>query len=92
LLFFDGCNTFRYFDDLRARAEGKSTRSLDVIGSTTELYWNETADNLFVVLDGVMRGDDADTMTSTADRLNRTDSADQTRYFVTNGFADNPPG
>ena len=26
LMFFDGCNTFRYFDDLRSRTPGKTTQ------------------------------------------------------------------
>ncbi len=89
LLFFDGCNTFRYFDDLRAKAAGKSTASLDVIGTTTELYWDDTAANLFTALDGVMRGDDADALSLALNRVNREGPDDDRRFVVTNGFADN---
>ncbi|MEW5740977.1 MAG: peptidoglycan-binding domain-containing protein [Myxococcota bacterium] len=90
LLFFDGCNTFRYFDDVRARARGKSTGTLDVIGSTTELYWDDTADNLFAVLDGVLAAKDFDSLSADLDAINRVDPGDRRRYFVGNGFDDNP--
>lgn len=89
LLFFDGCNTFRYFDDLRARAKGKSSGTLDVIGSTTELYWDDTAENLFVMLDGVMAGKDLDALSAGFDEVNRQGPLDASRFFVGNGFEDN---
>jgi peptidoglycan hydrolase-like protein with peptidoglycan-binding domain len=90
LLLFAGCNTFRYFDDLRAKAAGKSTASLDVIGSSTELYWDDTAGSLFAALDGVMRGDDADALSTALNKVNREGPDDDRRLVVTNGFADNP--
>lgn len=89
LLFFDGCNTFRYFDDLRAKAKDKSPGTLDVIGSTTELYWDDTADNLFVMLDGVMAGKDLDALSAGLDEVNRQGPLDASRFFVGNGFEDN---
>lgn len=89
LMFFDGCNTFRYFDDLRARPKNKTTANLDVIGSTTELYWNDTARNLFAMLDGVTAGKNLDALESELDEINRTGSADERHYFVGNGFEDN---
>lgn len=89
LMFFEGCNTFRYFDDLRARAPGKSTKNLDIIGSTTELYWNVTAANLLAMLDGVSDQKDLGQMRDSLDALNRTDSADIRSYFRGDGFEDN---
>jgi hypothetical protein len=89
LMFFDGCNTFRYFDDLRARTPGKTTKNLDVIGSGTELYWNVTAANLLTVLDGVSAGHDLEQLESSLDAVNRAGPGDQARYFRGDGFEDN---
>lgn len=89
LFFFDGCNTFRYFDDLRTRPKNKSTVNLDVIGSTTELYWHVTAENLFAMLDGVTAGKDLAALQQDLDALNRSGPDDTRRYFVGDGFDDN---
>lgn len=84
LMFFDGCNTYRYLDDLRARTPGKTSANLDVIGSTTELYWDATARNLLTTLDAV---------TSQADLLSlrkKLDAANELPHaFVGDGFDDN---
>lgn len=89
LMFFDGCNTFRYFDDLRSRTPGKTTKNLDVIGSTTELYWNVTAANLLTLLDGVTEQRNLEELEASLDMVNRAGPADQTRYFRADGFEDN---
>lgn len=90
LMFFDGCNTFRYLDDLRsAKAPGKTTKNLDVLGSTTELYWHVTADNLLAMLDGVTSGDDVEVIKAALDRVNRSGPDDQRHYFTADGFEDN---
>ncbi|MDP1827583.1 MAG: peptidoglycan-binding domain-containing protein [Archangium sp.] len=89
LMFFDGCNTFRYFDDLRSRTPGKTTKNLDVIGSTTELYWNVTAANLLALLDGVTEQRNLEQLEASLDVVNRAGPADQTRYFRADGFEDN---
>ncbi len=86
LMFFDGCNTFRYLDDLRAV---KPAATLDVLGSTTELYWHVTARNMLSLLDGVTRGDDVEQIKDTLDEVNRAGPDDQRRYFVADGFEDN---
>jgi peptidoglycan hydrolase-like protein with peptidoglycan-binding domain len=54
LMAFDGCTTSRYFDDFRAHPQGASTKKLDLLGSTRELYWHHTAQNLFATLDAVV--------------------------------------
>lgn len=89
LMFFDGCSTFRYFDDLRAKTPGKTTKNLDVIGSNTELYWNVTAANLLAMLDGVTAQQDLEQLQTALDAVNRASPADQTRYFRSDGFEDN---
>ena len=86
LMFFDGCNTFRYFDDLRAK---KSTASLDVIGSNTELYWNVTAANLLAMLDGVSEQQSLEQLETSLDAVNRAGPDDQHTYFRGDGFEDN---
>lgn len=89
LMFFDGCNTFHYFDDLRSRTPGKTTKNLDVIGSTTELYWHVTAANLLAMLDGVTEQKDLEGLSASLDLVNRTGLDDQTHYFRGDGFEDN---
>lgn len=89
LMFFDGCNTFRYFDDLRSKTPGKTTKNLDVLGSTTELYWNVTAANLLTALDGVTAGQNLEQLEDALDAVNRAGPADQRRYFRGDGFEDN---
>ena len=87
LMFFDGCNTFRYFDDLRSKTPGKTTKNLDVIGSTTELYWNVTAANLLTMLDGVTGKQDLAQLEDALDAVNRP-GPDQ-HAFRGDGFEDN---
>jgi peptidoglycan hydrolase-like protein with peptidoglycan-binding domain len=90
LLFFSGCSTERYFDELRTLPRGKTTKNLDLVGSTRELYWNETAANLFAVLDGVTQGQDLEQLGATLDRLNRFSPEDTRQFFRGDGFHDNP--
>lgn len=89
LMFFDGCSTWRYFDDLRSKTPGKTTRNLDVIGSTTELFWNVTAANLLAALDGVTSGQNLEQLEDALDAVNRAGPTDQRRYFRGDGFEDN---
>lgn len=87
LMFFDGCNTFRYFDDLRART-GKGDATLDVIGTTTELYWNATSENLLAALDAVTHGDDLEALGYALDLINSKGPLEHA--FRGDGFVDNP--
>ncbi len=89
LMFFDGCNTYRYFDDLRSRTPGKTPQTLDVIGSTTELYWSTTALNLLTALDDVSAREDLGVLERDLDENNRQGPGDQRRYFTGDGFEDN---
>jgi len=56
MMFFSGCSTRMYLDELRGIPKNKTTANLDVIGSNDPLYWNNIADNVMGVLDGVMAG------------------------------------
>ncbi len=85
LMFFDGCNTFHYFEELRAK---KGSKTLDVIGSTTELYWNVTASNLLTMLDGVTEQQNLAQLEASLDAVNRA-GADQAGFFRGDGFEDN---
>jgi hypothetical protein len=89
LMFFDGCSTFRYFDDLRAKTPGKTTKNLDVLGSNTELYWHVTAANLLTMLDGVSEQQNLAELETSLDAVNRAGPTDQARYFRGDGFEDN---
>ena len=93
-MFFDACNTFRYFDDLRSKTPGKTTQNLDVIGSSTELYWNVTASNLLTMLDGVTERQNLEQLEASLDAVNRADqggpsTALRTGFFRGDGFEDN---
>jgi hypothetical protein len=90
LLFFSGCSTHRYFDELRTLPEGKTTKTLDLVGSTRELYWKDTAANLFTMLDGVTEGQALDQLLETLDQANRFDPEDERHFFRGDGFQDNP--
>lgn len=56
LMFFSGCSTKNYLDELRGIPKNKSAANLDVIGSNDPLYWNNLGENVLGVLDGVMAG------------------------------------
>lgn len=88
LMFFDGCNTFRYFDDLRART-GKGDATLDVIGSNDELYWQDTAENLLAALDAFTSEHDLEQLGAQLDLINRR--GPRNRAFRSDGFEDNAP-
>lgn len=83
MMFFNGCSTLNYFDDLRSRADGKSRKNLDVIGSTDVIYWTEMSKSVFTVLDGVMAGESANAMKAKLKRVNRN-----VRY-TSDGFSGN---
>ena len=86
LMFFDGCSTYRYFDDLRAK---KGNESLDVIASNSELYWHVTAANLLAMLDGVTEEQNLEQLQDALDAVNRLGPDDQVGYFRGDGFEDN---
>jgi peptidoglycan hydrolase-like protein with peptidoglycan-binding domain len=54
MMFFSGCTTKHYVDELRALPKGKSPENLDTITSNDVLYWDDMAANMFIVLDGVL--------------------------------------
>ncbi len=54
VMFFSGCTTRNYVDELRALPRGKSSENLDTVTSNDVLYWNDMADNVFIMLDGVL--------------------------------------
>ena len=56
LMFFSGCTTKNYLDELRGIPKNKSQENLDFIGSDEPLFWNNIGGNVITLLDGVMGG------------------------------------
>lgn len=70
MVFFSGCTTKHYLDEMRGIPQNKDWRNLDVIGSNDILYWNDIANNVMSVLDGVMGGKSMNDMQSSLERSN----------------------
>lgn len=87
LMFFDGCSTFRYFDDLRSKTPGKTSQNLDVIGSNAQLFWSSTAANLLGMLDGVVEQKNLGQIEGALDEANGM--APGEHAFRGDGFEDN---
>lgn len=83
MMFFSGCSTKNYLDEMRGIPKNKDWRNLDVIGSNEPLYWNRMAQNAFVVLDGVMGGRSMNDMDASLVKIN--DGAG----FTNDGFGGN---
>jgi hypothetical protein len=90
LLFFDGCSTKYYVDDLRKLPKNKSTKNLDIIGATTELPWATSAEDVLSFLDGVTGFKRFADILSDLESNNREGSHDTRKYFFSDGVRDNP--
>ncbi len=64
LMFFRGCTTNLYLDDLRGKARGKNAENLDVIATNTVLYWDDTANDILAVTGGLTSGQSIDELKS----------------------------
>lgn len=85
LMFFAGCTTKHYLDELRGIPTNKDSSNLDLIGSDEPLYWNHIGANVLGVLDGVMAGKSAQELHSAL--VTQNDGA----QFTLDGFAGNSP-
>lgn len=83
LMFFSGCSTKDYLDELRGIPKNKDASNLDLIGSNEPLYWNNIGDNVLSVLDGVMAGKSTDDLHAGLVRQNAGAG------FTLDGFAGN---
>jgi peptidoglycan hydrolase-like protein with peptidoglycan-binding domain len=90
LMMFSGCNTYRYMDDLRSVPANKTSKNLDIVGSTDELWWNNMGTNTLTMLEGVTSGKSMNEIQSNLEAGNREAKDKPTKkYWRTDGFADN---
>lgn len=87
LMFFDGCNTKLYMDDIRTKAKGKDTSNLDVIGANTELSWGTSAADVLSVTGNLTQGKSIDEIKADLNRINA--GGDVKDKFLADGFKDN---
>jgi hypothetical protein len=104
MMFFDGCNTNLYLDDLRRIPRNKDTSNLDIVGASTErgvptrvcprgvqLPWSTCADDVGSFLDGITHGKSINEIKHDLDVINREGPRDRKKHFLSDGFQDNHP-
>jgi LysM repeat protein len=90
LMFFRGCTTNLYLDDLRGKARGKNAENLDVIATNTVLYWDDTANDILAVTGGLTSGKSIDELKSQLNANNVFNKPDEMRdKFTFDGFQNN---
>lgn len=89
LLFFDGCNTKRYVDDLRSIPKNKDSKNLDIVGANTELSWSTSSADVLTMLDGVEKAKSMNEIQSELEVINKEGPKDKHKHFMTDGFEDN---
>ena len=89
LLFFDGCNTKRYVDDLRSIPKNKDSSNLDIVGANTELSWGTSSADVLTMLDGVEKAKSMNEIQSELETINKEGPKDKKKHFMTDGFEDN---
>ncbi|MFN7135067.1 MAG: hypothetical protein ACK4N5_23530, partial [Myxococcales bacterium] len=82
LMFFSGCTTKHYLDEMRGIPRNKDQKNLDFIGSDEVLYWNHIANNVLTVLDSVMVGESQNDISRRLFEIN-------TVTFTADGFGGN---
>ena len=88
LMFFDGCNTRGYLDDMRSsRVQGKNTSNLDIIASNTSLSWGTSAQDVLALTGGLTQGQSIDQIRGELNRINA--GGDMQQKFTVDGFQDN---
>lgn len=91
LLFFDGCNTKLYLDDLRSIPKNKNTSNMDVVGANTTLDWDTSATDILTMNEGLTSGRSINDIQSNLEAANRKGPKDKARRFLADGFSDNTP-
>ena len=84
MMFFSGCTTKNYLDELRSIPAGKNRTNLDIVASNEILYWSNMDQNIFAVLDSVMAGKSSNAMNAKLDKINGEKVG-----FTFDGFAGN---
>ncbi len=89
LMFFDGCNTKLYLDDLRGIPKNKDSSNLDIVGANTELDWDTSASDVTTFIDGLTDGKSINEIKHDLNEGNKTGPRDRTQHFLSDGFQDN---
>jgi hypothetical protein len=89
LMFFDGCNTKLYLDDLRKIPGNKDASNLDIVGANTDLDWGTSASDVTGFIDGLTGGKSIDEIKHELEVGNRKSPRDRTKHFLSDGFQDN---
>lgn len=84
MMFFSGCSTKNYLDELRGIPANKDERNLDLIASDDILYWRDISDNVMGMLDGVMQGQNTAQLNESLWERNKVS-------FTFDGFVGNTP-
>lgn len=88
LVFFDGCNTYRYLDEMRSLPKNKSSGNLDIMATNTELPWSTSGADVLAMMDGLTGGKSVNHIQQELDRVNGH-VAGQPSKFRPDGFQDN---
>ncbi len=89
LMFFDGCNTKHYVDDLRSIPKNKDSSNLDIVGANTELSWSTSSADVLTMVDGLEGGKSMNEIQSNLEAINKEGPKDKHKHFMTDGFQDN---
>lgn len=87
LMFFDGCSTKHYVDDLRRLPRNKSADNLDIVASNRPISWSTGTSDVFAMLDGVMQKKSMQDIKGSLDRANA--EPNQGPAFLADGFKGN---
>jgi peptidoglycan hydrolase-like protein with peptidoglycan-binding domain len=87
LMFFDGCSTKHYVDDLRSVPKNKSAENLDIVASNRPISWSTSTPDVFAMLDGVMQKKSIQDIKTTLDTLNTEEG--KPPAFMVDGFKGN---
>jgi hypothetical protein len=88
LVFFDGCNTYRYLDEMRSLPRNKNAGNLDIMATNTELPWSTSGPDVLAMMDGLTGGKSVNHIQQELDRVNGH-VAGQPSKFRPDGFQDN---
>ncbi len=91
LLFFDGCNTKHYLDDLRSIPKNKDSKNMDIVGANTTLDWDTSSTDVLAMNEGLTSGRSINDIQSNLEAANRKGPKDKTKRFLADGFSDNTP-
>ena len=83
LMLLHACKTKNYLDELRSIPANKNTANLDVLASTSDVYWGDYSESALAMLDMVLAQKSAPEMLDKLSKLNPRST------FLADGFEDN---